>query len=293
MKKKTSKATPYIFLSPWFIGFLLFTGGPILLTFILSLTKWDLLGTPEFVGLANYKTIFSAEGEAFRNTLKVTLKFTVINSGFSVFVSLLLALLLNMKIKHMGIFQFLYFIPSVIPFVVMASILKLMFSSEMGVINYFLNILGINSVNWFGNNKLIWVVVGIASIFTFSTGQMMLIFNSSIKEVPEELYEACSLDGGGFWQQFINVTLPSISPMLFFNIVVATVNSFNGAFTLLYPLTGGGPGDATKVLSLLIYDKAFRAFDMGTASTLAVILFVIVASIAFLQFRLSENKITY
>lgn len=293
MKKKTSKATPYIFLSPWFIGFLLFTGGPILLTFILSLTKWDLLGTPEFVGLANYKTIFSAEGEAFRNTLKVTLKFTVINSGFSVFVSLLLALLLNMKIKHMGVFQFLYFIPSVIPFVVMASILKLMFSSEMGVINYFLNILGINSVNWFGNNKLIWVVVGIASIFTFSTGQMMLIFNSSIKEVPEELYEACSLDGGGFWQQFINVTLPSISPMLFFNIVVATVNSFNGAFTLLYPLTGGGPGDATKVLSLLIYDKAFRAFDMGTASTLAVILFVIVASIAFLQFRLSENKITY
>lgn len=293
MKKKTSKATPYIFLSPWFIGFLLFTGGPILLTFILSLTKWDLLGTPEFVGLANYKTIFSAEGEAFRNTLKVTLKFTVINSGFSVFVSLLLALLLNMKIKHMGVFQFLYFIPSVIPSVVMASILKLMFSSEMGVINYFLNILGINSVNWFGNNKLIWVVVGIASIFTFSTGQMMLIFNSSIKEVPEELYEACSLDGGGFWQQFINVTLPSISPMLFFNIVVATVNSFNGAFTLLYPLTGGGPGDATKVLSLLIYDKAFRAFDMGTASTLAVILFVIVASIAFLQFRLSEDKITY
>src|SRR5699024_5502172 len=155
-------------------------------------------------------------------------------------------------------FQFLYFIPSVIPSVVMAGILKLTFSSEMGVVNYFLNRFGFQSLNWFGNSKLIWLVVVIASIFTFSTGQMMLIFNASLKEVPQELYEACSLDGGNAWHRFRHVTLPAISPMLFFNIVVATVNSFNGAFTLLYPLTGGRPGDATKVLSLLIYDKAFR-----------------------------------
>jgi ABC-type sugar transport systems, permease components len=120
-----------------------------------------------------------------------------------------------------------------------------------------------------------------------------LIFNSSLKEVPVELYEAADLDGANAWQRFRNVTLPSISPILLFNVVVATVNSFNGAFTLLYPLTGGGPGNATKVLSLQIYEKAFRQFDMGTASTLAFIMFIIVALISVLQFKLSDDKVNY
>lgn len=292
-KRKSETKDAYKYLTPWIIGFLLFTGGPIILSFLLSLTKWDLLGTPQFVGLQNYQQLFIVEGEAFRKTLLVTLKFTVINAGVTVLVSLFLALMLNMKVKNIRFFQFLFFIPSVIPSVVMAGVLKLTFSSEMGIANYFLNQLGFESVNWLGSSNLIWVVVAIASIFTFSMGQMMLIFNASLKEVPNELYEACSLDGGNWWHKFRNVTLPFISPMLFFNIVVATVNSFNGAFTLLYPLTGGGPGDATKVLSLLIYDNAFRSFDMGTASTLAVVLFVIVSVVAVVQFKIGDKKVMY
>lgn len=294
-KKKNKiieKLGVYSFLSPWIIGFVLFTGGPILMSFLLSLTKWNLLGDPRFVGLENYRQLFNGTSDFFE-TLKITLLFTILNVAVTVSASLFLAVLLNFKVKLMGVFQFLYFVPAVMPSVVMTSCFILMFNNQLGIVNYFLSFVGIDSINWLGNQNLVWVVVGIASIFTFSTGQMMLIFNSSLKEVPVELYEAADLDGANALQRFWNVTLPSISPILLFNIVVATVNSFNGAFTLLYPLTGGGPGNATKVLSLEIYEKAFRQFDMGTASALAFILFVIVALISVLQFKLSEDKVNY
>ncbi|MGM0123216.1 multiple sugar transport system permease [Enterococcus sp. AZ194] len=284
--------TAYGFLSPWIIGFILFTGGPILLSFLLSMTKWNLLGDPKFVGLQNYQQLFSGNSDFF-NTLKITFLFTLLNVIVTVSASLFLAVLLNFKVKLIGIFQFFYFVPAVMPSVVMTSCFILMFNNQLGIVNYFLSKFGIDGPNWLGNPQLVWVVVGIASIFTFSTGQMMLIFNSSLKEVPVELYEAAHLDGANAWQRFKNVTLPSISPILLFNTVVATVNSFNGAFTLLYPLTGGGPGNATKVLSLLIYDKAFKQFDMGTASTLAFIMFIIVAVVSLIQFKLSDSKVNY
>lgn len=291
-QKLKDTLTAYGFLSPWFIGFIFFTGGPILLSFLLSLTKWNLLGDPKFVGLQNYQQLFSGNSDFF-TTLKITFLFTLLNVIVTVGASLFLAVLLNFKVKLIGIFQFFYFVPAVMPSVVMTSCFILMFNNQLGVVNYFLSKIGIDGPNWLGNPQLVWVVVGIASIFTFSTGQMMLIFNSSLKEVPVELYEAAHLDGANAWQRFTNVTLPSISPILLFNTVVATVNSFNGAFTLLYPLTGGGPGNATKVLSLLIYDKAFKQFDMGTASTLAFIMFIIVALVSLIQFKLSDSKVNY
>lgn len=286
------KAAPYLFVSPWIVGVLLFTGGPIIFSFLLSLTKWDLLGNPEFVGLENYRTFFSGNSD-FLTTIKITLFFTVLNVVITVAASLFLAVLLNFKVRLIGIFQFFYFVPAVMPSVVMTSCFKLMFNKELGIMNYALSKFGVDAVNWLGNPRLIWVVVGIASVFTFSTGQMMLVFSSSLKEVPANLYEAAELDRANAWQKFRYITLPAISPILLFNIVVATVNSFNGSFTLLYPLTGGGPGDATKVLSLSIYEKAFKQFDIGTASALAFVLFIIVALIATLQFKISDNKISY
>lgn len=298
MKEKNSKKnwgdilTPYGFVSPWFIGVIFFTGGPIIFSFLLSLTEWNLLGDPEFVGFANYQKLFSGNSD-FLTTLKITLLYTLLNVVVTVAASLFLAVLLNFKVKLIGIFQFFYFIPAVMPSVVMTSCFKLMFNKEMGIMNYVLSQFGISNTNWMGSTDLIWVVVALASIFTFSTGQMMLVFSSSLKEVPQELYEAADLDQANAWQKFLYVTLPAISPILLFNIVVATVNSFNGAFTILYPLTGGGPGNATKVLSLSIYEKAFQQFDIGTASALAFVLFVIVALIAVAQFKLSNDSVSY
>ena len=295
MKKKSvskNNMGAWGFLTPWIIGFILFTGGPIIMSFLLSLTRWNLLGDPVFVGFQNFRELFIGNS-AFLNTLRITFLFTFINVVITVSASLFLAVLLNFKVKLIGIFQFFYFVPAVMPTVVMTSIFILMFNNQLGIVNYLLGRIGINSINWFSNPQLIWVVVAMMSIFTFSTGQMMLIFVSSLKEVPLELYEAAHLDGANAFNRFRSITLPSISPILLFNIVVATVNSFNGAFTILYPLTGGGPGNATRVLSLLIYDRAFRAFDMGTASTLAFIMFVIVALISLLQFRLSKRLVHY
>jgi multiple sugar transport system permease protein len=283
----------YSFLSPWIIGLILFTGGPIIVSFLLSLSKWNLLGSPRFIGLENYIKMFSSDSD-FMNSLKVTILFTIISVIVSVVAALFLAVLLNFQVKNLGIFQFFYFVPAVMPSVVMAFVFKLMFNKELGIVNYLLSFLGVtNAPNWLNDTFWIWPTLAFASIFTYSTGQMMLIFTSSLKEVPPELYEACDLDGANFIQRFIHVTLPSISPIILFNVVVATVSSFNSSFTLIYPLTNGGPNNATDVLSLSIYKNAFKLFDMGYASALAVILFIIVAVVAAIQFRMSKNWVHY
>ena len=285
----------YGFLSPWFIGFIFFTGGPIIAAFVLSLTRWDLLGSPEFVGLDNYRTLFLGEHSQFWHTLRATFIYTILSVVVTIIASLLLAVLLNFKkIKFIGIFRFIYFIPAVMPTVAMAAIFRLMLHNEMGIINHFLQTLGVSGTpNWLNDTFWVWPTLAVLSIFTFSTGQMMMIFNAALKEVPQPLYEACDLEGANFFQRFIYVTLPGISPIILFNTVVATVNSFNASFTVIYPLTGGGPSAETTVLSLSIFQYAFRMFNMGYASAMAVILFIIVACIAAIQFRISKKTVTY
>lgn len=290
VKRWSDAGVAWGFLTPWVIGFVVFSAFPILFSFVLSLTKWNMLGKPQFVGLANYKDLFSSDS-GFAHTLIVTFVFTIINVAISIICSLILAMLLNLKVRFKGLFQFFYYVPTIMPSVVMAGCLVLMFNPQLGIVNYIFNCLGIsNPPNWTGSNTLVWVVVAYASIFTFQTGQQMLVFSAALKDVPTELYEAASLDGANSWTRFWHITLPGIAPMLLFNTVSCTVNSFNGAFTLLYPLTGGGPGNATDVLSLDIYNQAFKNFNMGKASTLAVVLFVIVAIIGAAEFKLMDRK---
>ena len=278
ISKKTAKSTSKMrsdagaawgFLSPWIIGFLVFSAFPLVFSFYLSLTKWNLMGDPQFVGLQNYKEMFSGNGE-LGQTLLATAIFTVINVAVSILF---------------------YYVPTIIPSVVMAGCLVLMFNPQLGIVNYVLKSMGVqNPPNWSGSQTFVWVLVAVASVFTFQTGQQMLVFSAALKDVPQELYEAAALDGAGAWKRFIHVTIPGIAPMMLFNVVSCTVNSFNSAFSLLYPLTGGGPGNATKVIGLLIYDKAFKSFNMGQASALSVILFIIVGVISALQFKLMDRK---
>jgi len=282
----------YGFLSPWFIGFIFFTGGPIIAAFVLSLMRWDLLGSPEFIGFENFRTLFFGEHTQFWHTLRATFIYTILSVVVTIAASLFLAVLLNFKkIKLIGIFRFVYFIPAVMPTVAMAAVFRLMLHNEMGIINHFLR--GFDTPNWLNDTFWVWPTLAILSIFTFSTGQMMMIFNAALKEVPQPLYEACDLEGAYFFQRFIHVTLPGISPIILFNTVVATVNSFNASFTVIYPLTGGGPSSETTVLSLSIFQYAFRMFNMGYASAMAVILFIIVACIAAIQFKISKKTVTY
>ncbi|MDR2566591.1 MAG: sugar ABC transporter permease [Bifidobacteriaceae bacterium] len=291
-KRGVDGAAPYIFLSPWFIGFLLFSGMPILASFVISCMKWDLLGEPEWVGIANYANLFEP-GSGFYKTLQATLIFTLVNVLVTVLGSLGLAVLLNLKVRFIGVFRFVYFLPMVIPVVVLAATMSLIFDPNLGVANYLLGRVGIEGPNWMADPVGIWMVVGLMSLFSFGTGQMMLIFTTGIKEVPQELVEAAALDGANAWHRFLNVTVPSISPLILFNLVIATVGSFNGAFTIIYPLSEGGPGDVTRVLSLDIYKTVFQKFDLGTGSAMAMVLFVIVAAISALQFKLSQRHVSY
>ncbi|MBE3113361.1 MAG: sugar ABC transporter permease [Actinobacteria bacterium] len=285
--------TAYAFLSPWIIGFILFSGVPIIASFVLSLTKWDLISTPRFIGLGNFIAMFSA-GSDFWNVLKVTLIFTVFSIIATLTWSFFLAMLLNFKLKGIGIFRFFFFVPAVMPSIALAFAFQLLYNKEIGVINYILYLFGINNgPNWLMDNHLVIPSIIFVCLYTYTTGQMMLIFDASLKEVPKELYEACAIDGASYFQKFYYVTLPYISPVILFNLVIATINAFNGSFSIIYPLTFGGPGDASRVISLAIYDSGFKTFRMGYASALATVAFIMVVTIALLQFKLSDKFVYY
>lgn len=285
--------TAYAFLSPWIIGFILFSGVPIIASFVLSLTKWDLISAPRFIGLGNFIAMFSA-GSDFWNVLKVTLIFTVFSIIATLTWSFFLAMLLNFKLKGIGIFRFFFFVPAVMPSIALAFAFQLLYNKEIGVINYILYLFGINNgPNWLMDNHLVIPSIIFVCLYTYTTGQMMLIFDASLKEVPKELYEACAIDGASYFQKFYYVTLPYISPVILFNLVIATINAFNGSFSIIYPLTFGGPGDASRVISLAIYDSGFKTFRMGYASALATVAFIMVVTIALLQFKLSDKFVYY
>lgn len=294
-KKKKIKENfiAYTFLSPWIIGFVFFSGIPIIATIILSFTSWDLVGAPKFIGLENYKQMFSV-GSSFWNTLRVTLLFTIFGVIVTLVWALFLAVLLNLKTKGKAIFRFFYFIPAVMPSVAMAFVFQLIFNQQIGVANYLLSFLGVkNGPNWLMDKNWVMPTVIFICLYTYSTGQMMLIFDASLKEVPRELYEASDIDGANFIQKFFYVTIPAISPVLLFNLVMDTVSLLNGSFAIIYPLTGGGPGDLTKVISLDIFQNAFQNFRMGYASALSTILFILTALISWIQFKTSKKWVTY
>lgn len=290
-KNRNNTITAYLFLSPWILGFLLFSGFPILEAFFISLTNWDIVHDMKFIGISNYRELFGSI--EFWNSLKVTMIYTVGSMVITMAWALLMAMLLNIKTRFSIVYQFIYFIPAVMPTVTLAFVLQLILHKELGIFNYLLSFVGVSGKNWLYDPKYAMATVILISIFTYSTGQMMLIFKASLKEVPLELYEAASIDGANFWNKFSHITLPSISPIILFNMVMAAISSLNNSFSLIFPLTEGGPNGATNVLSLSIYNMAFKNYRMGYASALAIILFLVAALISIVQFIMSKKWVYY
>ena len=287
--------TAYLFLIPLFIGFICFTLFPVLFMFGVSLTNRKLNGISEFVGLQNYKNMFHSG--IFWNSVKVTLIFTIIMVIVTTIWAVIMALLLNRRQKLNGIFQFCYFLPSVIPTVALAYAFRTIFGKEAGLLNTMLSaITGKNVlVNWLYQDSTVYMVVFFITLFMYNTGQMMLIFRSGLSDVPLELYEACDLDGASAIRKFFSVTIPMISPLVLFNAVNGCISALNGSFALLYPLTGesGDPNNMTQVLSLLIYKEAFSNMKVGYACALSVALFVIAAFFGIALFGLSKKFVYY
>lgn len=285
--------TAYGFMTPWFIGFLCFSAFPIIFLFIVSLTNRNLIGQSKYIGLKNYISMFSSD--VFWNSLKVTLFFTIIMMVVTAIWALFMAMLLNRKSRLNGIYQFCYFLPAVIPTVALAYSFRMIFGSDAGVLNYLLTLAGGSrvNINWLYDQNVAYYAVFFVTLFTYSTGQMMLVFRSGLNEVPKELYEACDIDGAGPIRKFTKITMPMISPIILFNTVMGSISALNGSFSLLYPLTQGDPNGMTNVLSLLIYKEAFTNFRVGYGCALSVVLFLLACTFGAILFGLSKKFVYY
>lgn len=281
----------YLFISPWLIGFLVFTLFPFVSSLFLSFTNWQIVGSWKFTGLANYEKLLSGRDNVFLEALRVTAIYTFIRVPLSQVIALALATLLNQPIKARPFFRTIFYLPAVTAGVATAYLWQTVFTNNNGFVNNVLKVFGITGPNWLYSVE--WSLYTLIIISLWNVGTSMLIYLAALQSVPESLHEAAMIDGAGVWSRFRNVTLPMISPAIFFNLVLGLIGSFQGGFTESFIITGGGPGYSTTFYSLYLYRTAFQDLHMGYASALAWILFVIIMFFTAIQLTLSRRWVYY
>lgn len=260
------------FVSPWLVGFLVFTVYPVIASLYFSFTDYNVVSAPRWIGLRNYTDLFA--DPLFGKTLYNTLYLAIIGIPFSLVLSLMIAMLLNKKVKLQGFFRTLYFLPSVVPAVAAALLWRWFLNPDYGPVNEFLWQLGINGPGWLADPT--WSKPALILASLWGVGGSMVIYLAGLQNVPTPLYEAADLDGANRWQRFRYVTLPMLSPVILFNLIMGIITSFQ-AFTNIYIMTGGGPSNSTLVYALYLYQNAFQFFRMGYASAMAWVLLLITA----------------
>ncbi|MFV2019568.1 carbohydrate ABC transporter permease [Micromonospora sp. LOL_023] len=284
----------YVFLSPWLLGLMAITAFPMLFSLYLSFTNYDILSSWEFVewvGFQNYWDLF-VNDQTFRHSVKVTLIFAFVAVPLKLAAALGVALLLNRESRGVGLFRSLFYLPSLLGgSVALALIWRAMFSGD-GAVNGFLGLFGITGQPWV--NDPAWALETLMVLAIWQFGAPMVIFLAGLKQVPTELYEAASVDGAGKVRQFFNVTLPMLSPVIFFNLVLETINGFQG-FTAAFVISNGtgGPVDSTMLYTLYLYEKGFTEFQMGYASALAWIFLLAIGLITVLFFSTGRFWVHY
>ncbi len=284
------QAAGYVFIAPFIIGFMIFTIIPIIASFLLAFTDYDILSKPSFIGLDNFIKMFTADSK-FIKSLEVTFFYAVVSTPLRLLMALVVAMILVRPSKLSAIYRAVYYLPSIIGGSVAVAVMwKQIFSSD-GVINALLMSVGIPcEQSWLGNkNTAIWVLI-LLSVWQF--GSSMLIFLAGLKQIPRTLYEAAIVDGAGKIQSFFKITLPLLTPTIFFNLVMQTINGFM-AFTQSYIITGGKPLNSTLFYAFYLYQKAFTNYDMGYACAMAWVLLVIVASVTAILFKSSGRWVYY
>ncbi len=275
------------FILPNFIGFCLFTLVPVIFSFILSLMKWDGFNEMKFVGFKNFVKIF--KDSKFIESIILTFEYSFFTVVLTMILSLALAILLNNKLKFVNFFRSAIFFPHVASIVAIGCVWSAMFMKNGGVVNAALGLVmkAENLPGWLADVNWALPAVIIVSIWR-SMGYFMIIYLAALQDIPYSLYEAAEIDGASKWQQFRRITFPMLTPSHFFVLMMLIVNSFK-TFDLIFMLTEGGPGTATTLLSMYIYNKSFISWDFGVASAAAMILFLIVGGITLLQFRLEKK----
>jgi multiple sugar transport system permease protein len=279
--------TAYLFNAPGLILFAIFTVYALYTSFMLSFQEWNLIDPDkEFIGLDNYREVL--QDENFHEAIRNTVYFTIGTVPLTMFIALLLALLLNAKIRGLALFRTAYYLPVITPLVVAAIIWSWLYQADTGMLNYYLIQLGVidEPVRWLGNRATAMPAV-IAMNTWKGIGFNMIVFLAGLQAVPQEFYEAADVDGAGWWQKFRRITVPLIAPTTFFLLVINTVGAMK-AFTQVFVMTQGGPpgpGGATTTIVYWIYQQAFVYFKMGYASALAYTTFFLLFAVSFMQFR--------
>jgi multiple sugar transport system permease protein len=279
----------YLFLSPWIIGMILFTGGPLIASLGLSFTSYDIVKPPIFVGFSNYKEIFS--DKIFIQSLKVTLKYVLGAVPLNVLGALVLATFLNQKVYGLSVWRTIYYLPVVTTGVAVSLLWSWVLNPDFGIVNSILwKFFGIRGPEWFYSER--WAIPSFILMSVWGVGGPMLIYLGGMQGIPTELYEAAEIDGASWWQSYIHITIPLISPVIFYNTVTTMIGTFQ-VFIPAFIITQGGPNYASYFYVLNLYKHAFQYYHMGYASALAWILFLIVLLLTILAFRISNYWIYY
>ena len=281
---KNDKLTALIFILPAVLGTLIFIVIPVIFSFSLSFVNWDLLSPMSFAGLNNYREVLT--DSSFLQVLINTFVFAISTSVFAVIIPLVLACILNNKIRGSNFYKTAYFLPFITPMIVIAIVWQWIFDPNIGLLNQLFHL----NIKWLYDARFAMPALITVSVWKL-IGYNMIIFLSGLSTINQELLEAAKIDGANTWQTFKNVTLPLLSPTIFFVIVITTISSFQ-VFDLIYIMTEGGPDNSTMVMVYSIYKYAFEFFDIGKASAIAYILFAIIFVLVLAQWKL-RKKIVY
>ena len=279
----------YLYISPWILGFILFTGGPVVASLVLSLFSWRMIEPPRWIGLGNYTAMFTQD-PLFTKSLIVTLNYVVVSVPLQIGFALLLALLVNQKVRLIGVWRTIFYMPSVASGVAVSVLWAWLLNPDYGLINQILGFVGINGPNWLSSEQ--YALPALIGISLWNVGGAMVIFLAGLQGISTELLEASELDGAEGLTRFRYVTLPLLSPVTFFNLVLAVIGGVQ-TFTQAFIMTQGGPLNSTLLYALYLYQNAFAFLKMGYAAALAWFMFVIILGITLLQFRLARTWVYY
>lgn len=281
----------YMFLTPWILGLLFFTFIPIISSFYLSFTKYDLFTSPKWIGFSNYLHMFTQDS-TFYNSLRVTFVYVFVTVPLELAFALFIAVVLYKGISGLRIYRAIYYIPSLFGGSVAISLLWRQVFGIEGVFNQFLRLFGIHGVSWVGNPDYAIYTLVLLKIWQF--GAPMIIFLAGLQQISVDLYEAASIDGASPWAKFSRITMPLLTPVILFNAVMQVINAFK-SFTPSYIISGGtgGPADSLLFYTLYLYQKGFQYYQMGYASAMAWVLLVIIAFFTALTFISSSRWVHY
>lgn len=282
----------YLFLSPWLLGYLALTLLPMLSSLYFSFTSYNVISSPTWIGLDNYVEIFTKD-EQFWPSLYKTFYYAGVSVPLGIIGSLAVALFLNVKVKGTSFFRTLFFMPSLVPIVASTVLWVWLLQPDWGPVNLLLwNILGIQGPRWFQEPE--WAIPALVSLALWTSigGTRMIIFLAGLQGVPDELYDAAAIDGAGNWARFRHVTLPMITPTIFFNLILVIIGALQ-VFTSAFVATNGGPAYATWFYALHIYKNAFEYFNMGYASALAWLFALLIILLTWIQLRTSKSWVYY